>query len=136
MKFSKSKWLVYTVLVGLIPILTRVLVWIATKNGTSNLFSAGDFVAFGLILHISIVNELEHLPSSDRSWKTIQNGTSVVFIALYSALYALILVGEKNQNLIDATVMLNSSISLSFVSFVLSLVVFDRISKSNVRGVK
>lgn len=130
MKSSKSKWLAYTVLVGLIPILTRILVWITTKSGTVNVVMASDFIAFGLVLHISIINELEHLSATDRGWKTIQNGSSVIFIALYSALYSLILVGEKNQALIDNAVMLNSAASLSFVSLVLSLTVFHRISKS------
>lgn len=130
MKSSKSKWLAYTVLVGLIPILTRILVWITTKSGTVNVVMASDFIAFGLVLHISIINELEHLSATDRGWKTIQNGSSVIFIALYSALYSLILVGERNQSLIDNAVMLNSAASLSFVSLVLSLTVFHRISKS------
>lgn len=130
MKSSKSKWLAYTVLVGLIPILTRILVWITTKSGTVNVVMASDFIAFGLVLHISIINELEHLSATDRGWKTIQNGSSVIFIALYSALYSLILVGERNQALIDNAVMLNSAASLSFVSLVLSLTVFHRISKS------
>lgn len=97
---------------------------------------ASDFIAFGLVLHISIINELEHLSVLDKEWKTIQNGASVFFIALYSALYALTLVGEGNKGLINISVMLNSVCFLSFVSLVLSLSVYHRISKSSVRGKK
>lgn len=95
--------------------------------------AAPDFVAFGLVLHVSIINELEHLPAKERDWKTIQNGTSLIFIALYSALYAVTIIGEKSANLIDATVMLRSSIAFASVSSLLSLAVFHRLSKLNSR---
>ena len=133
MKFSKSKWLAYTFLVGLIPVLTRLLTWTTTTSGTVNPLAAPDFVAFGLVLHVSIINELEHLPAKERDWKTIQNGTSLIFIALYSALYAVTIIGEKSANLIDATVMLRSSIAFASVSSLLSLAVFHRLSKLNSR---
>ena len=133
MIFSKSKWLAYTFLVGLIPVLTRLLTWTTTTSGTVNPLAAPDFVAFGLVLHVSIINELEHLPAKERDWKTIQNGTSLIFIALYSALYAVTIIGEKSANLIDATVMLRSSIAFASVSSLLSLAVFHRLSKLNSR---
>lgn len=129
MKFSKSKWLAYTFLVGLIPVLTRMLAWTTTTSGAVNFLAASDFVAFGLVLHVSVINELEHLPTREREWKTIQNGTSLIFIALYSALYALTIVGEKNASLIDTNVMLRSSIALSIVSTLLCLAAFHRLSK-------
>ncbi len=33
MKPLKSKWIAYTVVVGLIPMLTRLLIWTATTAG-------------------------------------------------------------------------------------------------------
>jgi hypothetical protein len=129
MKFSKSKWLAYTFLVGLIPVLTRLLAWATTTVGAVNPFAAPDFVAFGLVLHISVINELEHLPARQRDWKTIQNGTSLIFITLYGALYAVTIVGEKSVDLIDATALLRSSIAFATVSSLLSLSVFHRLSK-------
>lgn len=133
MKFSKSKWLAYTFLVGLIPVLTRFLTWITTTAGAVSPLAAADFVAFGLVLHISVINELEHLPARERDWKTIQNGTSLIFITLYSAFYAVTIIGEKSTNLIDATVMLRSSMVFAAVSSLLSLSVFHRLSKLNSR---
>lgn len=129
MKFSKSKWLAYTFLVGLIPVLTRLLAWTTTTAGSVSPLAASDFVAFGLVLHISVINELEHLPARERDWKTIQNGTSLIFITLYGALYAVTIVGEKSANLIDATVLLRSSVVFATVSSLLSLAVFHRLSK-------
>ncbi|MGM9516459.1 hypothetical protein ACS5PK_19580 [Roseateles sp. DB2] len=133
MKFSKSKWLAYTFLVGLIPVLTRLLAWATTTNGVVSPLVATDFVAFGLVLHISVINELEHLPAKEKDWRTIQNGTSLIFITLYSALYAITIIGEKSVNLIDSTVMLRSSMIFAGVSSLLSLSVFHRLSKAGAR---
>jgi len=129
MKFSKSKWLAYTFLVGLIPVLTRTLAWTTTTSGAVNALAAPDFVAFGLVLHVSVINELEHLSAKERDWKTVQNGISLIFIAVYSALYALTIIGEKNIGLIDSNVMLLSSITLATVSTLLCLTAFHRLSK-------
>lgn len=127
-RFSKSKWLAYTLLVGLIPLLTRLLAWTTTAAGKVGAVAAPDFLAFGLVLHISIINELEHLPAKQREWKTIQNGTSLIFIALYSALYALTIIGERSANLIDADLMLTGSGVLALISTLLSWSVFHRLS--------
>lgn len=127
---NKTKWLAYTVLVGLIPILSRVFVWLTAKTDSMQLLAAPDFVAFGLVLHISNINELEHVASEpNKGWKTIQNGVSLIFVALYSVLYAVLLIGEKNPNLIDMKAMLACVITLASVSFVLSLSIFHRLSK-------
>ena len=67
MENKKIKWLIYTVLVGLIPILSRLLIWLVTKEGTVEMLNASDFVAFGLVLHISNINEIEHISSSHGS---------------------------------------------------------------------
>lgn len=91
--------------------------------------TASDFIALGLVLHISVINEIEHLPSKDKEWKTIQNGTSLIFITLYSALYAATIIGEKNGSLIDGSALLTSSIIFSAISTILSFSVFHRVSK-------
>ncbi len=126
---KKTKWLVYTVLVGLIPILSRSLAWLVTNTGTVNFLSSSDFVAFGLVLHISNINEIEHFDNVGKEWKTIQNGISIAFIAFYSVLYSLTLVGDK---VVDITAITYCSIFLAFVSFLISYSVYDRVSKSEV----
>jgi hypothetical protein len=126
MRNKKIKWLIYTVLVGLIPILLRLIVWTVTKEGTVNLLSPSDFIGFGLVLHISNINEIEHFSSVEREWKTIQNGISIAFIAFYSVLFSLTLIGE---NIVDVTAITICTIVLSVVSFLISYSVYDRISK-------
>lgn len=128
MKNPKSKWLAYTVLVGLIPILSRLLVWSIASNDVVQPFAATDFVAFGLVLHISNINELEHVSSQSKPWKTVQNGVSVIFIALYSVLFAVLLLAEKTPRLINASAFLVCVAALAATSLVLSLSIFHRLS--------
>lgn len=128
---KKTKWFIYTVLVGLIPILSRSLVWLITTTDIITFISASDFIAFGLVLHISIINEIEHLDdTSEQNWKTIQNGTSITFIAIYGVLFTLTLLSSDKIKLID-TKMINICVFiLAAASFIISLSVFDRLSKS------
>lgn len=128
MENKKIKWLIYTVLVGLIPIISRFLVWGVTGSGIVNLLAASDFIAFGLILHISNINEIEHLSDSDKSWKTIQNGTSILFIALYSVLFCLTMLSEGISGFVDSQVIKLCVIVLALISFFISFSVFHRIS--------
>ena len=97
----KVKWLIYTVLVGLIPALLRILIWLISQNRDMGILNAVDFIVFGLILHISNINEVEHFDDAEKSWKTFQNGISIAFISFYSALLACHLLGEANPGLID-----------------------------------
>ena len=132
----KIKWLIYTVLVGLIPIILRILVWLVSQSKEMILFNASDFVAFGLIMHISNINEIEKFNSNNNSWKTIQNGISVLFIAFYSVLLAANLLGQSNPGIINNEVIKYISISLSFVSFMLSFSIYHRVSKLSEEKIK
>ena len=125
----KIKWLTYTVLVGLIPVLVRLLVWAVSQNRDMDVFHAADFVVFGLILHISIINEIEHLQDDQRSWKTIHNGTSTVFITVYGALFALHVGGQSNPGAVDAEILLYLAFVLSLVSALIGYSVYNRVSK-------
>ncbi|MBB1350164.1 MULTISPECIES: hypothetical protein [unclassified Pseudoalteromonas] len=128
MSTKKNKWLIYTVLVGLIPILSRFLVWLVTEPGVVSLITASDFIAFGLVLHISNINEIEHLTSDEKSWKTTQNGTSITFIAFYSVLLALIMISEGTPSIVNSDVIKYCTIVLAFISFLISFSIFHRIS--------
>jgi hypothetical protein len=123
---KKAKWLAYTVLVGITPILCRLISWLVTKQGTVEMFASSDFVALGLVLHISIINEIEHISDMDKEWKTIQNGLSILFIVAYGVLFTFTLLGDK---LVDISAMTKCTIALAALSFIISYSVFDRISK-------
>lgn len=123
---KKAKWLAYTVLVGFIPILCRMFAWLVTKNEAVELLASSDFVALGLVLHIFIINEIEHISDFEQAWKTTQNGFSIAFIAFYSVLFTLILV---SGDVVDLNKLKWCAIALATVSFIISYSVFDRISK-------
>lgn len=127
MSNKKVKWLIYTVLVGLIPILIRLFIYFVINNNSINLLSASDFISLGLVIHISIINEIEHFEYSDTSWKTIINGMSIVFIAVYSVLFALIIINEGTESIINIETINFCTPVLSFVSFLLSYAVYDRL---------
>lgn len=128
MENKKTKWLIYTVLVGLIPVVARFFIWFVTKEGSVDLFSASDFIAFGLVLHISNINEIEHYSAKKEQWKTLQIGCSILFIAFYSVLFAVNLIGEI---IVDVEAITKCAIGLSIVSFLISYSVYDKVSKEN-----
>ena len=123
------KWFMYTVLVGLIPVLCRLLVWTVSQERNVELLNAGDLVVFGLILHISCINEIEHFNQSQKSWKTVHNGTSIAFITGYGVLLAAYLLGQSNPGLISTDATKIVALVLSATSFFLTFSAYNRISK-------
>lgn len=128
MRSKKIKWLIYTVMVGLIPIIARIFSWLITTQNTLEMFVASDFVAFGLVLHISTINEIEHL-SVDPEWKTIQNGISVMAITFYGVLLTAALIGGSA---INSKILLSVSIIMAFISTGLSYSIYYHLERIGV----
>lgn len=127
MNHKKAKWFTYTVLVGLIPVASRFFIWLVT-NGNTDLVNASDFIALGLVLHVSNINELEHVSKrSLLSWKTAQNGISIAFIAFYSSFFCLTLLAEKVV-IIDTFNVLMITAGMAVVSLFLSYSIYHRIT--------
>lgn len=124
---KQTKWLIYTVLIGLIPIIFRMLIWLVSKNETVSLIAAPDIISFGFILHISVINEIEHVRDSE-TWKTIHNGFSILFLAIYAFFSALMIISEEAPLLLDVNTAKICVIVLAFVSLVISFSVFHRLS--------
>lgn len=115
MEFRHTKWLMYTVVIGLIPIILRLFLYFTLANNYSiNIISLSDIAIFGLIIHISIINELEH--SNDKNWKIIQTVFSMLFIIIYSFLFALITFSNEVLVIFDKNITI-LIILMSFVSF-------------------
>lgn len=129
---KRTRWLVYTVLVGLIPIVSRAFAWLVTRHGTLDAIAAADFVAFGLVLHISAINELDHFSTDDSSWKTAQNGVAVFFVALYSVLYSVDLVGAM---VVEKLTLKYCVMILACISFLLNYSVFKDLDGADGRKV-
>ena len=127
---GKAKWLMYTVLVGLIPVILRLLIWAISQNRDDmDMLNTADLVVFGLILHISIINQIERFGDGESLWRTILNGTSFVSITGYGLLFAAYLLDQSNPGLINQEAAKYLAISFSLVSFIIGFSVYNKISK-------
>ena len=126
-----TRWLVYTVLIGLIPVVCRVLVWIISQNRASTPFNAADFILFGLVLHISIINRIEHLDGDQLSWKTNRNTASIAFIIIYAVLFTSDVLGQANPGLINSSYVLVAAPALCLISLALSISVYQDTAKEH-----
>lgn len=133
MKFSKSKWFAYTLLVGLIPVLTRLLVWFVAATDSVEPVTAIDLITFGLVLNASVINEVEHLPASDYEWKSAQNGLAIASITVYGALYALAVFEDKVDGVVNGDSILNAAIFLASMSISIAVVNFHHLVKRSAK---
>ena len=109
--------------------ISRILIWAVLKTTTIPIFNTSDFVTFGLVLNISNINEIEHLNNCDKTWKTVQNGISLLFISFFMVLFSVYIVGESEPSIVNVNAIKIMSMLMSLISFVLSFSVYDRISK-------
>jgi hypothetical protein len=116
------EWLVYTCLLGLIPVLARLLVWIVASTGVEPL-AVSDLVAFGLVLHSANIQKVGKIGDADPQWSTVHFGISITFIVLYALLMFTTILPSKN---LDQHNVINVSVFLCVVSFVLSFTVYMR----------
>lgn len=112
-------------LIGLLPIFSRLVANCFMDDIA--LFSPNDFIAFGFVMHISILNELEHL-HDDENWKTINNGLSIGFVFIYGLLSFGAISVEVGANSSAQDKLKILSFIMSTVSFMLAYSVFNRLS--------
>ena len=91
----KTKWLIYTVIIGLIPFIIRFFVFLFYKGSNANfLLNEVDFILFGLVLNLSNINELENNRRVGKIWKTQKIGVSLFFIIIFSTFLMLAYLSE------------------------------------------
>lgn len=127
----KSKWLIYTVLIGLIPFFIRFFVFIVRRDLHSNyILNEIDMITFGLILHVTNINELFSYKNSDKNWKEINIGLSIFMLVIFSSFLGLTYFADVDKSSeINRTSIKYMSLILSLVSFFSSYSIYDRISK-------
>jgi phosphatidylserine synthase len=131
---NKLRWLVYTVIFGMAPVLIRLVVsaFVVSRDGSEDIdkVSASDFIAFGIVLQVSIFNEIRYHDLSDIEWKHRMMGVSALFMLVYSSLYVLLLLSEVFSRInIDA--LLYVSIGFSAVSLLLCWAFYDRMTAAS-----
>jgi len=127
---KKTKWLIYTVLIGMIPFLIRTFIALIDTTATFDYWlNSTDFIVLGLVLNLTNINELEDKIFDDILWKTKKIGYSVVSIALLSAILAIVTYTDfkKNPDLNEFTIKI-CSISLAVVSLIFSYSIYNRLN--------
>jgi hypothetical protein len=127
----KTRWFIYTVLVGLIPFFARVLIYsVAPAATTGFVIQESDFIALGLVLSITNINELEQQTAVDAVWRTRSLGLSVLMIIFFAVLFAVSAFHALNQSVFDITRIKAAAILLSLVSVLFSYSIYDNLTKT------
>ncbi len=112
----KAKWLIYTVLIGLIPFFVRLLFFIGFKNlSPVYLLNEIDFAAFGLVLYVTNLNELQENYTGSQDWKNINIGLCIFALVIYSIVLAVAYFTE-----IDTKELYTNRLKIKYCSLVLS----------------
>jgi len=127
---KKTKWLIYTVLIGMIPFLIRSFISLIDKTATLEYWlNETDFIVLGLVLNLANINELEDRTFDDILWKTKKIGFSLISIAFFSAILAIVTYSDfKKSPDLDRLILKSCSILLALVSFIFSYSIFNRLN--------
>jgi hypothetical protein len=126
---NRTRWLVWTVIVGLIPIVVRVMVYFVAKSANlSWLMNELDYIWFGLVLCITNVNELEGKTIERQDLKTWAIGLSVVYIILFSVMLGISHLNGLQSAGLDISRIRVLSLLLAVTSFLVSWVIYSRLS--------
>lgn len=127
---KKRKWFLYTVIIGLLPLFIRLFLFILmNKLKCSYILNEVDLITFGLVLHISNINELEDKENVDRKWKTTNIGISVFMVILFSILLAIGYICDISKNIeFRKDALKYCALFLGVASFILSYSIYNRLS--------
>ncbi|WNW11245.1 hypothetical protein RRX38_08785 [Pseudomonas sp. DTU_2021_1001937_2_SI_NGA_ILE_001] len=124
---KKILWLIYTVLLGMVPIFMRLIVANLVNGERIPVVAASDFISLGIVIHISVLAEIRYSDTHGATWKQAVTGVTVLALIFYSVLYAASVFSEVS-NEVNTSGILWSSMFMAVVSFLVSLVVYDRLA--------
>ena len=127
---KKTKWLIYTVIIGMIPFLVRTFIYIFSKSSTWEFWiNEGDIIAFGLALNLTNLNELEDQAHVDKEWKAWKIGLSVVQILIYTSIFAVVNYSDlRNDKDLNRSLLKICSLILAFGTFLFSYSIYNRLN--------
>src|SRR5688572_30379210 len=127
---KKTKWFIYTVIVGLLPFLIRLFIFfIHTDLRSDYILNVVDMVTFGLVLHISNINELEDKEVVDKRWKTRSIGFSVIMLIFFSIFLAVAYLSETSSFLkVDMSNFKYITLLLCSVSLLMSASIYNTLN--------
>ncbi|WP_157766882.1 hypothetical protein [Pseudomonas mosselii] len=135
-KYGRMRWLLFTVIFGMTPIFFRMLFYIFNKEtGGMQLFTASDFISLGIVLQVSVFNEIKYTKEDDAEWRQLFGGCTALFLALFSVFYCLVLSSELGGS-VDLDLILKVSAGLDIVLILLYLAVYGRIQAASAHAQK
>ena len=127
---KKRKWLIYTVLIGLLPFFIRLFIYLVVKDTTgSYVLNEVDLVTFGLVLNLTNINELENVNNVDKNWKTTNVGLSVFFLIMFACFLGIAYVSDLSTRInFDKENLKKCALVLGIVSLVASYSIYNRLN--------
>jgi hypothetical protein len=114
-----GKWFIYTFLAGLIPILARLAKFYSPMNEIKHLlfqYTSCDIIIFGLILNITIINEILNSKAYDSDNRAIIIGVSTLLIIYSAIIYSISLSDIKNDIYLPHSIILSlGSLIVNFI---------------------
>lgn len=134
------RWLIYTVIVGALPILVRLVVYLISNHLPNAVcINPVDIVFFGLTINISNINEVNSLKAQRikkgevdiiSNYKDTFVGLSTLFIILLAIpLGALYMSELTDHTIINQSTAFIGAIALGVLSFVFSSIVIYNVLK-------
>ena len=122
------KWLFSTVLIGATPLIFRFVIFLFVPDLTIGfIFNEIDMVTFGLVLHVSNINELEDRTDMAAHTKTVYIGLSTFLIVLFGVLLGIAYIADLDKiNLFDKLQIKRCTGLLSLVSLFFSYSIYRR----------
>ena len=120
-------WLVNVCLLGLLPVIARLFVWMISDHGVTA-FASSDIVVFGIVLQSFSISELSRQTILSEDQRTIHLGLAIIFTVLFGLLLAVTISAPQTLN---AKSIIWAASALSIVSFLLG---FSIISASTQEG--
>lgn len=128
----KTKWIIYTVIIGLIPFILRLIIFILSKEKSWDfLANSIDFVFFGLALNLSNINEIENFNTSvDVQWATKFKGFSTIAIIVFASILGMLYISEQQSDpIISSFSAFIVAVLLGVTSFVISYAIFSKLNQ-------
>lgn len=133
---KKTQWLIFTVLMGLMPIISKLFIIISLSNKQWDvLFNEVDFATFGLILSVTNLNELQNkIFEDDTKWRMWRIGISISLIIIFAVIFALSSLADlyatsnEGDNFFDVNGLRISAIFLSFCTLIFSYSIYHKVN--------
>jgi integral membrane sensor domain MASE1 len=94
-----TKWIIYTVLIGTLPLLCRSAIYLIMNRLTVEyIFNEVDMVTFGLVLHVSNINELDEQNDMDSHTRLKYIGASIFLIIIFAVLLGFAYIAEQDAS--------------------------------------